>query len=146
MPVDSGHPVRQPKSNAENRAPSQDVGVFVTLPSVVLRIWGPALFESDLAPSLSALTTGSACGYPGWQNLFAPAAEARCVCHTRGDDRNLVEVYCEHSRGTVQLAGDESRFVSNRGLTPDQQKAILLELASLRLIADAHNDEFFNIR
>ena len=102
--------------------------------------------QSDLAPSLSALTTGSACGYPGWQNLFAPAAEARCVFHTRGDDRNLVEVYCQHSRGTVQLAGDESRFVSNQGLTRDQQKAILLELASLRLIADAHNDEFFDIR
>lgn len=102
--------------------------------------------QSDLAPSLSAVTTGSACGYPGWRNLFAPSVEPRCVFHTRGDDRNLVEVYCERGQGTVQLAGDDSRFLSERELTPNQQQAILLQLARLRLIADAHNDEFFGFR
>lgn len=99
--------------------------------------------QTDLPPSLIALTTGSACGYPGWRNLFAPPAESRCVFHTRGDDRNLTEAYCTDGRGTIRLAGDDSRFISADGLSPERQQDLLLEVARLRLIADEHNERFF---
>lgn len=98
--------------------------------------------QSDLGASLIALTTGRACGYPGWRNLFASPDAARCVFHTRGDDRNLIEVYCESGQGTVRLAGDDSRFLTQTGLSLRRQEDLLLELARLRLIADAHNDSF----
>lgn len=102
--------------------------------------------QSDLAPSLLALTTGQACGYPGWRNLFAPPDPGRCVFHSRGDDRNLIEVYCESGGGTVRLAGDDSRFLAQSGLSFGQQNAVLLELARLRLMADAHTDAFADSR
>ncbi len=102
--------------------------------------------QSDVGASLVALATGSACSYPGWRNLFEPPGAPRCVFHSRGDDRNLVEVYCDAGRGTVRLAGDDSRFLSQRGLTPERQGEILLRLARLRLMADAHNDAFFDRR
>lgn len=101
------------------------------------------LAQSDIGPSLVALTTGSACGYPGWANLFDTDEDRRCVFHTRGDDRNLIETYCDAGHGTVRLAGDESRFISATGLSPERQQEILLEIARLRLVADAHDDAFF---
>ena len=105
-----------------------------------MRVDAP-LHQADIAPSLLASAGEYSC--PGEASIWpdAPRVE-RCRFHVRGDQRNLVDVFCHDGGGTVALAGDESRFVIADRLNETRQRQILDEIARMRLLAQQQDEAF----
>lgn len=55
-----------------------------------------------------------------------------CVFHARGDQRDRVNVFCDHGSGTIVIAGDDSRFLKTTGLSEMREQHLLERLAQER--------------
>jgi len=93
--------------------------------------------QSDLLPSFAALTSENYCHAGPYRNLFDPdATEARCLYHARGDNRDHLDVFCPGGRAVVELQGDHTRLIRNRGIAPDLEQTVLWEVNTHRIIGD----------
>ena len=95
--------------------------------------------QADLLPTLVGRVTDSVCSTP-WQramlaNEARSPASSRCVLHTRGDQRDRIDAFCEKGSGTVQVDGANSRFMASEGLSESRRQAILTRIAATRLNA-----------
>lgn len=74
------------------------------------------------------------CQRTGLRSMLQPDhASSRCLLHARGDWRDRVDLFCPSGEGTVQVEGDNSRFIVVDGLSPKQQQQGLDILAQHRL-------------
>lgn len=90
--------------------------------------------QSDLMPTLLRHVKQEFCFFAPFRDLLAPEQSgSRCVIHARGDRRDHLDVFCEEAEGTVRIAGDDSYFIDQVGLSQDQQRSLLRHIAAQRL-------------
>ncbi len=103
--------------------------------------------QNDLLPTLKAYSSQQACGTGGGRNLFEPdKTVARCVFHARGDDRDHLDVFCDEGDGTIELAGDKTHFINQKGLNNERQIDLVNELNQHRILGDIRQQKFQQIR
>lgn len=95
------------------------------------------LQQADIPATLLARVSPQVCNIQFERNMLSPAATSptRCVMHARGDQRSHVDVFCPGGEGTVEVAGDDSRFVESEGLTKARRSALLDRIARERIRA-----------
>jgi hypothetical protein len=75
-----------------------------------------AFQQADIPSSIEYLVAPTACFGNRHRNIFAPqspaAADERCIVHSRGDEMNLVDVFCGDRHGRVRLSGDATETAS----------------------------------
>lgn len=90
------------------------------------------LHQSDLLPSLVALTGGGACAQRPIQNLLHDTATVeRCLYHAPNSDWQTVHAYCPQGSTRVKLAGSQSN-VAAPGLGSAPADATLLDEVAMR--------------
>lgn len=98
--------------------------------------------QSDILPSLAALTADEFCHTGPYRNMLEPeATESRCLYHARGDNRDHIDAFCplvdgSEARAVIRLDGDDTRVVSSEGLTPELEQQVLLEINTHRIVGD----------
>lgn len=103
--------------------------------------------QNDLLPTLKAYSRQQACGTSAYRNLFEPdKTVARCVFHARGDDRDHIDVFCDEGEGVIELAGDETYFISHNGLSDTRQNILLNEVNQHRILGDIRQQAFQQTR
>lgn len=94
--------------------------------------------QSDLLPSLVALTEDKYCRVGGYRNLFDPeGSEPRCLLHARGDNRDHLDVFCPEGSGVVGLMGDNTRLNRSKGIDSELALRIVTEANKHRIVGDA---------
>ncbi len=72
--------------------------------------------QADIASSIEYLVGSNACFDKRHRNIFAtqkpPDTDERCIVHSRGDEMDLVDVFCGTRQGRVRLNGDATSVVS----------------------------------
>jgi hypothetical protein len=75
--------------------------------------------------------------------LLSPdTADAKCQYHARGDDRDIIDFFCETGEGSIKLNGDNTKIRDSRGLTDQQKQAAVDYVNQVRIIAD-HRTELY---
>lgn len=93
--------------------------------------------QADLLPTLEHQLAGETCHEQGLRDMLdAAASTPRCVFHGRGDQRQLVNVFCPEGQGTIRLAGERTRFHSASGLSDPRRQALLHWLNRYRIERD----------
>jgi hypothetical protein len=71
---------------------------------------GQAFHQADFIDTVDWNTTeGEVCSPRGRRDMLAPELTTpACLYHDRGDNRDLVDVFCPEGEGTIRLAGDET--------------------------------------
>lgn len=84
----------------------------------------------DIVPSFVHRLEGSICLDSIQASLFE-SAEVRngCALHLRGDQRGMVDAFCQDGHGQVRLEGDDTRFEWHEGLDTERRQAILQVIA-----------------
>ncbi len=67
--------------------------------------------------------------------LQSESSEERCVFHARGDDRDIINVFCPNGHGSVQLNGDNSYFLNSTNLPIKQQAVLINKINADRIMA-----------
>ena len=72
--------------------------------------------QADIPSSIEYLVAPTACFGNRHRNIFSlqskSAPDERCILHSRGDEMNLVDVFCGNQLGRVKLNGDTTKAVS----------------------------------
>lgn len=93
--------------------------------------------QSDLLPSLAALTSEHSCQAGPYRNIFDPdATEPRCLYHARGDNRDHLDVFCPEGSAVVELQGDNTSLIHKQGISSRSEESILREVNTHRIIGD----------
>ena len=94
--------------------------------------------QADILDTLERSTARRSCGASGVRDMLAPAeSRPRCLFHARGDDRDLIDVFCPQGEATVTLAGDDSRVSAGDGFPPHLAAEVLARIARTRIVGDA---------
>jgi len=91
--------------------------------------------QSDIYYSIRhLLQRGQVCPQANEVSLYTRSeTPSKCALHLRGTQKGVVDVTCEAGDGQVILDGDQTRFIWSKGLTPAQQRKLLLLIARQRL-------------
>ncbi len=90
--------------------------------------------QADIMPTLLQRSGSRMCERIGVRDMLQPeATNPLCLLHARGDWRDRVDVFCPDGEGTVQVDGDDSRFIESMGLTSERQQIVLDTVARYRL-------------
>ena len=72
--------------------------------------------QADIPSSIEYLVAPTACFANRQRNIFAVQlqtnADERCIMHSRGDEMDLVDIFCGSRQGRVKLNGDATGAVS----------------------------------
>lgn len=100
--------------------------------------------QADILPSLLRRAAGSPCVERDYTDLLASGpVRSECVFHARGDNRDLIDVFCpDGAAGQVTLDGDDTRFTQARGIAPQEQRALVQRLNRARLALQARHVAF----
>lgn len=91
--------------------------------------------QSDLLPSLAALTSAEYCHQGPFRSMLQPErSESRCVYHARGDDRDYLDAFCPEGAYIVELDGDRTRVIQSASDDPVRTRQILKEINTLRIV------------
>lgn len=94
------------------------------------------LHQADLPRTVLNRVSDQVCATADRRDMLArPDQGAQCIFHARGDHRDRIDVLCDHAEGTVEVDGDNSRFVDHSGLNATERQTILLRIAAQRLQA-----------
>ena len=119
--------------------------------SLVPAIWvGPGVphaavdvpfHQADILETVDRSTAERSCSPFGVRDMLAPAeSRPRCLFHARGDDRDLIDVFCPQGEATVALAGDDSRVTAGDGFPSRLSAEILERIARYRIVGDAREN------
>ncbi|WNL40142.1 LTA synthase family protein [Halomonas sp. PAMB 3232] len=90
--------------------------------------------QADLMPTLLAhVSEPPYCHQSPPRSLLNPDdTSPACVFHARGDQRDLVNVFCPQGQGVIRVDGDDSRFVRASMLSRPLKRDLLQRLARER--------------
>ena len=90
--------------------------------------------QADLIDTIDYNTAEKYCSAHGLHNMFDTTHNTpRCVFHGRGDDRSLVDVFCDQGEGTIQLDGDHTRMIESENLSAAEADALVQQLNRYRI-------------
>ena len=99
--------------------------------------------QSDILPSLGALTGEQYCQSESYQSFLTPAAQdgARCLYHARGDNRDHIDAFCPlpdgtEARAAVLLHGDDTRILDSTAMSRELKRQVLNEINTHRVLGD----------
>ena len=94
------------------------------------------LHQADLPRTLLNRVSDEVCATANHRDMLAHSDDSsRCIFHARGDHRDRIDVLCGHADGTVEVAGDDTRFVEHAGLSGAERQEMMNRIAAQRLQA-----------
>ncbi|NMG70936.1 LTA synthase family protein [Parazoarcus communis] len=99
--------------------------------------------QADVIDTFDWMTAESVCTDKGRRDLTRPAlTRPRCLYHGRGDNRDLVDVFCPQGEGTIRLAGDDTAMDEwSPAGAPGAEQAVAW-LNRYRIERDRHHDQW----
>lgn len=99
--------------------------------------------QADVIDTFDWMTAETVCTDRGRRDLTNPAStQPRCLYHGRGDNRDLVDVFCPQAEGTIRLAGDDTGMAEWVPADAPGAAEAVAWLNRYRIERDRHHDQW----